>query len=40
LGDNQVFDVDVGGEEEPAGVVVDERVDKLKNLVGWKEKLK
>ena len=37
LCDDQVDEVDVCGEEEPAGVVVDEGVDQLENLVCWKK---
>ena len=37
LCDDQVVEVDVCGEEEPAGVVVDEGVDQLENLVCWKK---
>ena len=37
LCDDQVVEVDVSGEEEPAGVVVDEGIDQLENLVCWKK---
>ena len=34
LGDDQVVEVDVGREEHPVGIVVNEGIDKLKNLIG------
>ena len=40
LRDDQVVEVDVGREEKPAWIVVYERIDELKNLIGWKTKNK
>jgi hypothetical protein len=34
LGDDQVVKADVGGEEQPVWVIVNEGIDKLKNLIG------